>query len=313
MRRINFALIIVMYCGILQSCAENPSCTENQKKKRLFEHVVIIGIDGLTVDGLKQAETPVMDNLIANGAVKYNVRPVLPTSSLPNWGAMVFGAGPEATGITSNGWQPDGQRMSPVVKNQAGLFPTIFDIVREQLPEAEQGAFFEWSNIEYLIRKDVANRREHYAPDDEVTRQVCSYITSKKPVFLFVQLSEVDYGGHGLGFQSTEYLQVVSKADGFVGRIMESIRQSGMENNTLVIVVSDHGGIGKGHGGESVEESNVPYIYYGKGVKKNYTIQQAVYSYDVAANVAFALNLKTPYAWTGRPTLPAFEGYPEPE
>jgi hypothetical protein len=35
--------------------------------------------------------------------------------------------------------------------------------------------------------------------------------------------------------------------------------------------------------------------------------------YDVAANVAFALNLKAPYAWTGRPTLPAFEGYSEPD
>ena len=79
------------------------------------------------------------------------------------------------------------------------------------------------------------------------------------------------------------------------------------------MIVSDHGGFNKGHGGVSPEEVTVPVIYYGKGIKQNYKIQQTVYMYDVAANVAFALNLKTPHVWTGRPTLAAFEGFPEPE
>ena len=286
------------------------SCSEKQASRNLFEHVIVIGIDGLCSEGLKQAATPVMDNLIANGAVTYHARAVLPSSSAANWGAMLHGAGTEVTGITSNRWRPDGQWMQPVIKNQDGRFPNIFNIIREQIPEAEQGAIVNWDGIRHLLQEEVVDCYETYDSDGETTLHVCDYITTKKPKFLFIQLDEVD--GAGI-WMSPKYLDVVAYTDSLVGRIMESIRQAGMEDNTLIMIVSDHGGINGGHGGESPEEVNVPVIFYGKDVKKNYNIRQTVYVYDLAANVAFALNLKIPYAWTGRPTLSAFEGYCEPE
>ena len=308
MKRIFINIIFIAYFGYMsQSCAEQPV------SKSLFEHVVVIGIDGLSAEGLQKAETPVMDNLIANGAVKYNVRAVLPTSSTSNWGAMMCGAGTEATGMTSNSWEPNGQWMEPIVKNQAGRFPTIFNIIREQMPEAEQGTIFQWGGFGRLMQRDVVNCHINCPSPEKTTQQTCDYIIAKKPNFLFIQLDHVDGAGHRFGYKSDEYLKVVANADSLVGRIMESIRQAGIEKNTLVMIVSDHGGLLNDHGGESTDEANVPIIYYGNGIKKNYTIQQTVYMFDVAANVAFALNLKTPYAWTGRPTLPAFEGYSEPE
>jgi len=300
----SFIYLLVAIC-ILPSCDHKP--------KRLFEHVVVIGIDGLTSDGLQRAETPVMDELIANGAVKYDVRAVLPTSSAANWGAMIHGVGTEASGITSNKWEPDGQWMQPVVKNKYDRFPNIFNIIREQLPDAEQGAIFHWGGIGKLLQKEVVNCYLKGSSAGETTQLSCDYIVSKKPTFLFIHLDHVDGAGHGFGYKSDEYLKVVANADSLVGRIVESIRQAGMENNTLVMVVSDHGGFLKGHGGESTDECNVPIIYHGNGIKKNYTVQQVVYMYDLGANVAFALNLKVPYAWTGRPSLPAYEGYTEPE
>jgi predicted AlkP superfamily pyrophosphatase or phosphodiesterase len=303
---INLILAAYIVC-ILQSC------TENKEGKRPFEHGIVIGIDGLAADGLQRAKTPVLDNLIANGAVKYDVRAVLPTVSMPNWAAMMCGAGPEASGITSNKWEPTGQWMQPIVKNKAGLFPTIFNIIREQFPEAEQGAIYHWNGIGEPIQPEVVNCSIHCPSPEETTRQVCEYITTKNPNFLFIQLDHVDGAGHGFGYKSDEYLQAVAKADTLVGQIIESIRQAGIEKNTLVLVVSDHGGFLKGHGGESTDEANVPIIFYGHGVKKNYQIRQTVYMFDVAANVAFALNLKRPHAWTGRPTLAAFEGHEEPE
>jgi predicted AlkP superfamily pyrophosphatase or phosphodiesterase len=304
MRKIILNLGVAVCCGcILQSCNEKPA------EKRLFEHVVVIGVDGLTVDGLKRAETPVMNNLIANGAVTYDARTVLPTVSAPNWGAMLHGAGPDATGIISN----DGEKwMQPIEKSRNNRFPNIFNIVKEQWPDAEQGAIFHWGGFGQLLLKETVNRYDTYPSEDETTRQVCDYIVTKKPAFLFIQLDHVDGAGHGFGYTSDEYLKSVAKTDSLTGLIMESIRKAGMEDNTLVMIVSDHGGINKGHGGITMEEANVPVIYYGKGVKKNYTVRQTVYMFDVAANVAFALNLKVPHAWTGRPTLPAFEGYAEP-
>jgi len=308
MKRIIFKIIFAACIGCLLH-----SCAENQPEKRLFEHVIVIGVDGLSSEGLQKAVTPVMDNMIANGAVKYDVRAVLPTVSMPNWGAMICGAGTEASGITSNKWEPDGQWMQPIFKNQAGLFPTIYDVIREQMPEAELGAIYHWGGFGRLMRREVVDKSLHCPSAEETTRQVCDYIVSKKPNFLFLQLDHVDGAGHGHGYKSDDYLKVVANCDSLIGRIMESIHQAGMENNTLVIIVSDHGGFLKGHGGESTDEANVPFIYWGKGVKKNYTVLQTVYVFDVAANAAFALNLKMPHAWTGRPTFAAFEGYSEPE
>ena len=211
------------------------SCTDKSAEKRLFEHVVVIGVDGLTVEGLKRAATPVMDNLIANGAVTYDVRAVLPTSSAPNWSAMIHGAGPEATGITENEWRVDSvQWLPPIVKNSARRFPGIFNVVREQLPDAEQGAIFHWNGFGNLVQQDVVNRFNTYRTEDETTKQVCDYIVSKKPTFLFIQLDHVDHAGGHFVFNSDIYMSAVQKADTLVGLIMASIRPAGMISPTKV-------------------------------------------------------------------------------
>lgn len=305
----HFLMAAGLIC-LMPSCNCKSGANEPTGKK-LFEHVVVIGIDGMTSEGLIKANTPVMDELIAKGAFKYDARAVLPTVSAPNWGAMVHGAGPEATGIISNDlnkWMP------PVDKSRKGMFPNIFNVIREQLPEAEQGAIFHWGGFGNLLQEEVVNRYNTYGSAEETTRQVCDYIVSKKPAFLFIQLDHVDGAGHGFGYKNKpEYLEAIAKADTMVGQIAESVRQAGIGDRTLIMVVSDHGGFLKGHGGESLDELTVPVIYYGKGIKQNYKVQQTVYMYDVAANVAFALGLKRPHQWTGRPTLAAFEGYSEPD
>ena len=323
MNRIINNLIIksfILSAGIILLSCTGREGSRSESAKKLYKHVVIIGIDGLTIDGFQITTTPVLSYVIANGAVKYGARSVLPSSTIPNWGAMIHGAGTEASGITSNNWQSDGQRMSPVVTNQWGLFPGIFDIIRAQIPKAEQGIMFNWSGFGFanhfnnLLQRAIINRCGIY-PDspEETARHACDYIISKKPTFFFVILNHVDGTGHEHGFMSEEYHQAIANADRLAGKIIESIITAGMIDNTLIMILSDHGGSGKKHGGESDDEVSLPYFFYGKGIKKNYKIQQPVYAYDIAATVAFALNLKVPYAWTGRPVLAAFEGYPEPE
>lgn len=85
-----------------------------------------------------------------------------------------------------------------------------------------------------------------------------------------------------------------------------------MAESTLVIITADHGGMGKGHGGSTPEEAEIAMIFYGKDIRKGYKIQQQVYTYDLAATIAFAFHLTPPYAWTGRPVKAAFEGFEEP-
>ena len=57
------------------------------------KHVVIIGCDGLSPDGVQKAKTPNMDGPMQRGAYTMRARGVMPTSSSPNRASMIMGAG----------------------------------------------------------------------------------------------------------------------------------------------------------------------------------------------------------------------------
>ena len=44
-------------------------------------HVIIIGVDGLSPDGVIHAATPTLDDMMANGSWSLHARGVLPTTS----------------------------------------------------------------------------------------------------------------------------------------------------------------------------------------------------------------------------------------
>ena len=47
------------------------SCHNNSTENREIKHVVVIGFDGLSPDGIRNASTPNFDKVIAEGASTY--------------------------------------------------------------------------------------------------------------------------------------------------------------------------------------------------------------------------------------------------
>lgn len=277
-----------------------------------IEHVIVIGVDGMSPDGIRNAVTPVMDQLIADGAVKWNVRTVLTTSSSQNWASMIMGAGPEQHGIINNDWERDDHTLPPIVAGEEGIFPSIFSILRQQKPDAEIGAVYNWNGFGRLFEKNAVNYDKTFPSEDSTAAAFIHYIKAKKPTFGFVHFDHVDHAGHHDGHGTPPYYAAVAKADSLIGEILSGIKEAGMERSTLVIITADHGGRGKGHGGATIEEGEIAMILHGKDIKKGYVIQQQVYTYDLAATIAFAFHLTPPYAWIGRPVKAAFEGFDEP-
>lgn len=78
-------------------------------------------------------------------------------------------------------------------------------------------------------------------------------------------------------------------------------------NKTVIMVVADHGGINKGHGGKTMNEMQTPLVFYGKGIKKGYRITQSTMVYDVAATIAYMLKVKQPQVWIARPITSIFK------
>lgn len=299
-------------CALAMLLAGGMHAQAQKKTKDIAEHVIIIGIDGLSSEGLLQANAPVLHKMIADGAFKEKARTVLPSSSSSNWSAQILGAGPEITGVTSNDWKPNEKHMTPVAVNSVGRSPSIYDIIRQQRPQAEQGVVFHWEDYGRLLQKEMVNHYEQAATESIAAEKFSEYIVAKKPMFALLHLDHVDHAGHEKGHMTQDYLKSIAKADSLVGNVLAAIQKAGIKESTMVMIVADHGGINKGHGGTTDNEINIPVVYYGKGVKKGYKIQQPVYQYDVAATVAFIFNLEVPYSWTSRPVKAAFEGFSEP-
>lgn len=238
-----------------------------------------------------------------------HARAVLPTSSSPNWASMIMGAGPEQHGITSNAWEKDNIVLPAVAQYDDFLFPSIFHLVDYQIEDAEIGAIYHWGGFGRLFEESAVDYDVNPNTEEETAALAASYIEEKKPNFVFIHFDHVDHAGHEFGHGTAEYYWAVEKADTLLGQVMGSIGKAGISSKTLVIISADHGGLGKGHGGESLKEIEIPFVVWGKSVKKNHKIKYPVYQYDNAATVAFALGLKTPEAWIGRPVMTAFDGY----
>lgn len=301
---INKITILLCSCLLLFACQQGI-----EKKPSGIKHFFVVGIDAMSAQGLEKANTPNMDYLIKNGAVCRNVRTVIPSSSSSNWASMLAGSGVEVHGVTSNEWEPDNYSVKPVCITEYGIFPTVVNVVHQQLPDSKIGMIYHWSGFGRLFEKNVATVDKSYETEMKTAEALAEYIRTEKPAFTFTQLDDVDHYGHAYGHMTDKYLESIHNVDKCVGMVLQAVKDAGIEDESVIMVVADHGGIGYGHGGQSWEEMTVSFILYGKGVKKGYEIQEQTYMYDVAPTIVFALGLEAPYAWTGRPMKTAFSGF----
>lgn len=305
----------IIYLGVVLGLILSSAACLDEGRTSVSEvkHVIVIGVDAMSPNGIINAETPIMDDMMANGAYTLNARGVLPTSSSTNWASMVSGSGPEQHGVTSNGWERDDHSLPPVLTGIEDIFPTIFGVAREQRPDLEMGAIYTWSGFGRLIERSALSYDITQDTDELTLEKATSYIKEKKPGFLFIHFDDVDHVGHSLGHKTTAFYEAVSHVDQQIGEIIQATKDAGTFEETAFIVSADHGGIGFGHGGETMDEIEIPFILYGKGFKKGYLIKNKVYTYDNAATAAKLLGVEQPYAWIGKPVKSAFEGAPEPQ
>ncbi len=270
------------------------------------EHVVILGADGMGSLAFTDSNTPVMRRLMRGGAYTLRARGVMPTSSSPNWASMIMGAGPEQHGITSNDWQTNNFQISALEVGPAGMFPTIFRVIKEQKPEAHLACFHDWDAFGRLFERHLVQRVEHVKDAIETASKAARYIKEQRPNFLFVHFDGIDHAGHAFGWKSPTYFRAVDLVDSLISDVIAALEDAGIRQKTLVLITADHGGVGTKHGGDTLAELEIPWIVNGPGVEAGKVIDTPVNTYDTAATIAWVFGLKAPSVWIGRPVSEAF-------
>ena len=251
-----------------------------------IDHVVLLALDGLSSEGLKQASTPNLDVLQRRGVLLKKSRGVMPSKSAPNWASILTGVGPDLHGIHSNQWW--WLRWRRYLE-----YPTLFTALRRSGRASNRSAVVhEWNHFGKLwdpADVDVA----HWAKSANETIEYVDEALSGAPALMVVHLLGIDNVGHAKGWQSQEYLDAVSRVDAQVGALVALLEAKSMRQNTLIIIASDHGGIGTKHGGDTAIERLTPVILNGPSLKEGLAIETETANIDLFSTIQHVLQLPT--------------------
>ncbi len=281
------------------------TCLSVMGQSKKVKHVVLIGCDGFGAYALQQAKMPNLKALMSSGSWTDKARCVLPSSSAVNWASLLMGAGPTEHGYTE--WDSKVPEIPSATKTPYGIFPTIFSVIRDQKKEVKTAVVYSWGGIGYLFEKEavniVVNGKDK---DDFCTDTAATIIRKEKPYFTFLHLDEPDHTGHSIGHRTPEYYKQLELVDQRIGKIVQAVKDAGIADETIILVTADHGGTGKGHGGKSLDEIQIPWIIAGPGVRKNHELKDVIITYDTAATLAWIMGLQQPQSWRGKPVQEAF-------
>ena len=271
-------------------------------RKGMPKHVIVIGFDGLSAKSITNgAKMPNLHKLMDEGSYTLQQRSILPSSSACNWASMFMGAGPELHGFTD--WGTQTPQVEPRELNHYGNFPGIFGLYRDKAPSAEIGYIYEWGGMRYLadtLAISYCKNATLLQQENSCLNSAIKYIREKKPNLCAIIFDEPDHTGHSRGWESEEYMTKMQQLDSYLGKMVEAIKEAGIMNETVIMVVADHGG-------KTMNEMQTPLVFYGKGIKKGYRITQNTMVYDVAATIAYMLKVKQPQVWIARPITSIFK------
>jgi predicted AlkP superfamily pyrophosphatase or phosphodiesterase len=282
------------------------SCTGKNQMPR-SKHVILIGLDGVSSYGFQKAATPRMNEMAQNGALSVNARCILESSSSQNWMTMLSGAIPNQHGVTSNDWEPQKHAIEPILKNKAGFFPSVFDLIKTQKPENKVYLFYEWGGLARMFDLTVPDKVERVENGVQLLNKGIDSFFADKPEFLFVAVDEPDHVGHAAGHESQAYFDCITKYDSIIGCLVDRLKAEKMLDKTVLIVTADHGGIHKGHGGNTPNEMEIPILLYGGKVTKGKLIEHSNIIADIAPTVAGLLGVTMPDECVGKFIHAAFE------
>ena len=124
---------------------------------------------------------------------------------------------------------------------------------------------------------------------------------------IFMHWPDADLAGHEGGWMSPAYGAGAQRLDAALGQLTESLARQ-RDLHTLLIALADHGGggmVANDHDSEHPDDRTVPVILAGAGVHPGMSLDFTSLL-DIPATVLWALGLRRPASYTGRPLVEAF-------
>ncbi len=273
--------------------------------------VLFIGIDGCRFDAIQAAQTPNLDGLMAAGCFDADTQilgeryQANDTISGPGWSSILTGVWADKHGVHDNSFKG----------HNYGPYPHFFSRLKEVRPDAFTASVVTWLPIQLYIVSgaDVAVQfppiEKDYRPADaSAAQRVVQVLQEQDPTVIFYYIGQVDESGHAHGFHPTvpEYVAAIEQADRHVGQVLAAVeaRPTRAYEEWLVIVTSDHGGKGTGHGGgHNVPEIRNSFLIVSGAAARRGALDEATFLVDAPVTALEYLGATPQDAWQldGRP------------
>lgn len=215
-------------------------------------HLLVIGIDGLRGDAITCsgcARPATMMELINGGAFHGNALAggSQATNSGPGWGSQFTGFWAAQHGVTSNAISQTLQK------------PHLFTLIKNAYPTATTAVVADWENLTQGLLPPGADFvvRNGAKASQQATDVVKDWVSwQNPPTAIFYYLHNVDVHTCCYDPANANYQSKIRSEDAQIKQVLDTMtaRPNYANENWLVAIVSDHGGTGSGHGGQSAGE-----------------------------------------------------------
>ena len=240
--------------------------------------VVMISVDGLMPAYYLEADAlglkvPHLRRLMREGAYA-RVTGVLPTVTYPSHTTLITGVPPRLHGIGANTYFDPEERSGGAWRWYAAevQVPTLVSGARARGIKTGSvswpvsvGAFADWSVPEFwrpgsehrsdlrllellaspgVLQEAAADRGRSFGwplTDDDRTDMAVHILKRHRPQLLLLHIFDLDDKEHDFGPMTPEAKQAVEDSDGHIGQVLAALDETGLREQTLVAIVSDHG------------------------------------------------------------------------
>ena len=238
---LTFGLVFTNSCG--DKFKPNKEIrTDCKVGSELVRKVLFVGWDGVRTDALMAAHTPCIDSLLSQSYYNWNTDRGEFTVSVPGWSTILHGVWPNKHGLTDNSFQT----------NKYLSYPDIFSLAKQIKPNLSVATLSNWDD--FLRITENENYAQRYESDMDLKNDAIKQLQSCTPDIMVLHFDNPDAFGHDSGFSPTNqsYLDAITLSDTYLAEIMSVVHQREALYNEewLVVLSTDHGGEGTGHGNQ---------------------------------------------------------------